>query len=87
MTDKSWDRLKALKSGKRKTARARVIKTHAKCLWDLQVRAWARRAWFNWYRRAICSRLAPFRRVARTIEAHHEGFLTAVATEEPNASA
>jgi transposase len=87
MTDKSWGRLKALKSANLKTARAWAIKTHAMCLWGYQVRGWARRAWMDWYNWAIRSRLAPVKKVARTIKAHLEGILTAVVTGATNARA
>ena len=87
MTDKSWDSLKALKSASLKTARAWAIKTHAMCLWYYQVRGWARRAWMDWYNWAIRSRLAPVKKVARTIKAHLEGILTAVVTGATNARA
>ncbi|MDZ7790308.1 MAG: ISL3 family transposase [Xanthomonadales bacterium] len=87
MTDKSWGRLKALKSANLKTARAWAIKTHAMCLWDYQVRGWARRAWMSWYGWAIRSRLDPVKKVARTIKRHLEGILTAVVTGATNARA
>lgn len=87
MTDKTWGRLKALKSANLKTARAWAIKTHAMCLWDYQVRGWARRAWMDWYSWAIRSRLAPVKKVARTIKTHLEGILTAVITGATNARA
>ena len=87
MTDKSWGRLKALKSANLKTARAWAIKTHAMCLWGYQVRGWARRAWMDWYNWAIRSRLTPVKKVARTIKAHLEGILTAVVTGATNARA
>lgn len=87
MTDKTWGRLKALKSANLKTARAWAIKTHAMCLWDYQVRGWARRAWMSWYGWAIRSRLEPVKKVARTIKAHLEGILTAVVTGATNARA
>ena len=87
MTDKSWGRLKALKSVNLKTARAWAIKTHAMCLWDYQVRGWARRAWMTWYGWAIRSRLDPVKKVARTIKNHLEGILTAVVTGATNARA
>ena len=87
MTDKSWGRLKELKSANLKTARAWAIKTHAMCLWDYQVRGWARRAWMTWYGWAIRSRLDPVKKVARTIKRHLEGILTAVITGATNARA
>ena len=40
--------------------------------------------WYNW---AIRSRLAPVKKVARTIKAHLEGVLTAVVTGATNAQA
>ena len=85
MTDKSC--LKALKSANLKTARAWAIKTHAMCLWGYQSRTWARKAWMSWYGWAIRSRLAPIKKVARTIKAHLEGILTAVVTGATNARA
>lgn len=87
MTDKSWGRLKALKTANLKTARAWAIKTHAMCLWGYRSRAWARKAWIAWYGWAIRSRLAPVKKVARTIKAHLEGILTAVVTGATNARA
>ncbi|QKK01671.1 MAG: ISL3 family transposase [Pseudomonadota bacterium] len=87
MTDNNWGRLQALKSANLKTARAWAIKTHAMCLWDYQVRGWARRAWMDWYNWAIRSRLEPVKKVARTIKAHLEGVLTAVVTGATNARA
>jgi len=50
------------------------------CLWDYQVRGWARRAWMSWYSWAIRSRLEP-------VKAHLEGILTAVVTGATNARA
>lgn len=87
MTDKSWTRLKALKSANLKTARAWAIKTHAMCLWGYKSRTWARKAWMGWYGWAIRSRLEPVKKVARTIKAHLEGILTAVVTGATNARA
>jgi transposase len=87
MTDNNWDRLQAPKAANLKTARAWAIKTHAMCLWDYQVRGWARRAWTDWYNWAIRSRLAPVKKVARMIKAHLEGILTAVITGATNARA
>jgi len=57
------------------------------CLWSYQARGWARRAWMDWYNWAIRSRLAPVKKVARTIKAHLEGVLTAVVTGATNARA
>ncbi len=87
MTDKSWGRLKALKSANLKTARAWAIKTHAMCLWDYRVRGWARRAWMSWYGWAIRSRLEPVKKVARMVKRHLEGIITAVVTGATNARA
>jgi transposase len=87
MTDKSWGRLKELKSANLKTARAWAIKTHAMCLWGYKVRGWARKAWMSWYGWAIRSRLEPVKKVARMIKRHLEGILTAVVTGATNARA
>jgi len=87
MTDKSWNRLKALKSANLKTARAWAIKTHAMCLWGYKSRTWARKAWMGRYGWAIRSRLEPVKKVARTIKTHLEGILTAVVTGATNARA
>ena len=57
------------------------------CLWDYQVRGWARRAWMSWYGWSSRSRLKPVKKVARTIKNHLEGILTAVVTGATNARA
>ena len=85
MTEKKWDRLKALKSANLKTAWAWAIKTHAMCLWHYQVRGWAHRVWMGCCNWAVCSRLKPAKKVARTFKAHLKGILTAVVTGATNA--
>jgi len=87
MTDKSWRRLKALKSANLRTARAWAIKTHVMCLWGYKSRTRARKAWLGWYSWAIRSRLEPIKQVARMVKAHLEGILTAVVTGATNARA
>ena len=87
MTNKSWRRLKELKSVNLKTSRAWAIKTHAMCLWGYQSRTWARKAWLSWYSWAIRSRLEPVKKVARMVKKHLEGILTAVVTGATNARA
>lgn len=70
-----------------KVARAWAIKELAMDLWDYRSRAWAEKAWKQWYGWAIRSRLKPVIKVARMIKMHWEGIMNAVITGTTNARA
>jgi transposase len=82
-----WDRFEPLRRSKLKTARAWAIKEFAMTLWAYRSRGWALRAWERWYRWAIRSRLEPVKKVARMVQRHLEGILTAVVKGITNARA
>jgi transposase len=69
-----------------RTARAWALKEHAMCLWHYASRGWARKAWNAWISWAMRSRLAPMKRVARTIRAHLEGIINAIVLKATNAA-
>jgi len=79
--------LGALRSVSNKTGRAWLLKEYARSLWDYTSRGWAERAWKQWYSRAIRSRLAPFKMVARTIKKNMWGILNAIVLNANNGPA
>ena len=50
-------------------------------------RTWAEKGWKQWYAWAIRSRLAPIKKVARTIKKHLWGILNAVLLQASNGAA
>jgi len=75
---------KVLRASTLKTARAWAIKTLAMKLWHYASRTWAKKGWTQWYAWAIRSRLAPIKKVARTIKTHLWGILNAVLLQANN---
>ena len=86
-TAEAWKRFEPLRSSSLRTARAWAIKEFAMTLWSYRHRGWARRAWQRWYSWAIRSRLEPIKKVARLVQRHLEGILTAVVNGITNARA
>jgi len=80
MSRRRKDELQELRRANLKTARAWAIKEQAAGLWNYRSRGWARRAWKHWYQWAIRSRLEPVKKVARLVDNHLEGIITAVVT-------
>jgi transposase len=87
MKTKQRRALNALRTTTLKTARAWAIKEFAMDLWHYVSRTWADKGWRRWYSWAIRSRLAPVKKVARTIKAHLWGILNAVVLKADNATA
>ena len=56
-------------------------------LWRYRYRAWARKAWFEWYAWAIRSKLEPVKRVARMVKRHLYGIVNAIVLGVTNARA
>jgi len=75
---------KALRASTLKTARAWAIKTLGMQLWHYVSRTWAEKGWKQWYAWAIRSRLAPIKKVARTIKKHLWGILNAIMLQASN---
>lgn len=65
-----------LRASKLKTARAWAIKEHLRDLWRYKSRSWAERFWKHWYFWASHSRLAPVKKIARTLRDHLYGILS-----------
>ena len=80
-------RLDLLKATALKTARAWAIKELAMTLWRYRYRAWARKAWLEWYAWAIRSKLDPVKRVARMVKRHLYGIVNAIVLGVTNARA
>ena len=53
-----------------RTIRAYLLKEDFEFFWNCQGLLWARRFLRGWYHRALRSRIAPMKRVARTLRAH-----------------
>ena len=70
--------VKILRASTLQTARAWAIKTLGMKLWHYTCRTWAEKGWKQWYAWAIRSRLAPIKKVARTIKKYLWGILNAV---------
>jgi len=75
---------KVLRASTLKTARAWAIKTLGMQLWHYASRTWAEKGWKQWYAWAIRSRLAPIKKVARTIKKHLWGILNAIVLQASN---
>jgi transposase len=73
-----------LRASTLKTARAWAIKTLGMQLWHYTSRTWAEKGWKQWYAWAIRSRLAPIKKVARTIKKHLWGMLNAIVLQVSN---
>jgi transposase len=59
-----------------KTARAWAIKENLRNLWSYRSNGWAEKFWKRWYSWAIRSRLAPVKKIARTLKEHLYGILS-----------
>ena len=79
--------LTALRSLARKTGRAWLLKEYARSLWSYNTRGWAERGWLKWYGRAIRSRIAPFKAVAKSIKKNLWGIINAILLQANNGSA
>lgn len=79
-------KLERVLAGKLQTARAHALKEAAMEIWDDENREVAKESWRWWYGRAIRSRLAPMKIVARMIMSHLEGILNAIVTGATNAA-
>ena len=75
---------KVLRASTLKTARAWAITTLGMQLWHYTSRTWAEKGWKHWYAWAIRSRLAPIKKVARTIKKHLWGILNAIVLQANN---
>lgn len=78
MTDAQHARFTVLRHSTLKTARAWAIKDMAMQLWGYRSRAWAEKAWLRWLSWAQRCRLAPLKRVAKTIKRQLWGVLNAI---------
>ena len=87
LTREQKTKLDKLQSVSNKTGRAWLLKEYARSLWDYTSRGWAERAWKRWYSRAIRSRLAPFKMVARSIKKNLWGILNAIVLNANNGPA
>ena len=85
ISDERWASFESLRHSSLKTARAWAIKEVAMSLWGYTYRASARKAWKAWYSWAIRSKLEPIKKVARMIQRHLEGILTAIVRGVTNA--
>jgi len=66
----------SLRASDLKTARAWAIKENLRTLWWYRSLAWAEKFWKRWYSWAIRSRLAPVKKIARTLKEHLYGILS-----------
>jgi transposase len=87
MTQKMKLRFKALRDSTLKTSRAWAIKELAMSLWHYDSKTWARKAWAKWLSWAVRSRLAPIKKVARTIKEHLWGILNSITLKVSNGPA
>jgi len=67
-----------LRDSNLKTARAWAMKEMAMDIWRYQRRAWAEKAWDQWFAWAQRCRLAPMKKVAATLKEHLWGILNAM---------
>ena len=87
MSHKQWRGFKSLRESTLKTARAWAIKEFAMGLWHYTSRTWAIKAWKRWLVWAVRCRLAPVKKVARTIKVHLWGIINAVVLKADNGGA
>jgi transposase len=87
MTSDARQRFRAIKNLNLKTAKAWGYRRWAMDLWDYTSRVWAERAWCNWYRSAIHTKLDPLKKEARIIRRHLDGIVNAVVLGVTNARA
>jgi transposase len=87
MSEDRWIEFQPLRTSTLKTARAWAIKELAMTLWGYVRRRWAAKAWRRWLSWAKRCRLAPMKRVAKTIEEHLWGIINAIVLRTTNAAA
>jgi transposase len=87
MSEDRWIEFQPLRDSTLKTARAWAIKELAMTLWNYLRRGWAEKAWRRWLSWAKRCRLAPVKKVARTIEKHLWGIINAIVLRTTNAAA
>lgn len=78
MSRKQKAHFAALRDSHLKTARAWAMKEMAMDLWAYRSRGWAVKGWAKWFAWAQRCRLAPMRKVAKTLKAHCWGILNAM---------
>ena len=83
--DERWVSFESLRHSSLRTAQAWAIKELAMCLWHYSKRGWARKAWEKWYAWAMQSGLEPIQKVAKMVQRHLEGILTAIVRGVTNA--
>ena len=87
MSDKQWRWFRDLRESSLKTARAWALKEAAMGLWHYVSRGWALKAWKKWLSWAVRCRLAPMKKVAKTIKEHLWGILNAIVLNVTNGPA
>ncbi len=85
MTSEQELRFEELRNSALKTARAWAIKELAMTVWETSAADDAEQAWASWYSWAIRSRLAPIKKVAKTLRHYLWGIVNAMKTGVTNA--
>ncbi len=80
-----WWNFGPLRESRLRVARAWALKEAAMVLWGYRFRGWAERAWKRWCSWAVRCRLEPMKRVARMIQEHWSGVITAASNNITNA--
>jgi len=68
-------RLSELLDANRAICKAYVMRDDLKHLWDYRSDGWARRAWLDWYHRAVCSRIKPLVTFAKQLARYAHGIV------------
>lgn len=87
MSDTQWRWFRNLRESSLKTARAWALKEAAMTLWHYVSKTWALKAWKKWLAWAVRCRLAPMKKVAKTIKEHLWGILNAIVLKTTNGPA
>jgi transposase len=87
MSKQAWARLRPLREGTLRTAKAWFYKEWGMRLWHYRTRGWAERGWSAWYRSAIHTKLEEVKTVARMVKSHLYGIVNAVVSGVTNAAA
>jgi len=69
-------RLNELLAANRALSKVYILKDDLKTLWDYRHTGYARRAWLDWYNRAIRSRIEPLKIFARRLKEKIDGVLS-----------
>lgn len=69
-------RLTELLQANRSICKAYLMRDELKHLWAYRASGWARRAWEDWYRRAVRSRIAPLVSFAKRLAVHAHGIVS-----------